>query len=412
MSDHVPDPPPTEIARAAQAAVDDREDTSAPAWLNRFVWTALWKLVAVGLLVALGVAIVIDLRHLISLLVISLFFALAIIPGVEALNRRFGMRRGAAVGIIYLAALAFLIFMVSVMIPAIVEFAAAVSSNAAGWYEQLDEWIEAQFGSELIDSEAAASGTEALLHAVQQWGDNIFGILTSGLGLAFDVLTMAMFTFYFAADFPRLTRSVMRRMPPARQKVTRWVLRTSIEQTGGYFYSRLLLMIVCGGSGFVVMLIVGLPLVYAMPLALFMGFVSVFIPFIGTYIGAAVPILVVIAVQGLVPGLILLGWVLVYQQIENYLLSPRLSSKTMELNGAVAFGGAMAGGAIAGPMGAFMALPVAALITAIAKNTGRTYDVLEDADGDGKPDADGSSVAETVPAPVTEPEPEPEPDAN
>ena len=401
MSDDVHGPPPTDIARAAQVAAEDREDASVPAWLNRFVWTALWKLVAVGLLVALGVAIVVDLRHLIGILVISLFFALAIIPGVEALNQRFGMRRGAAVGIIYLAALAFLIFMVSVMIPAIVEFAAAVSQNAAGWYEQLDDWLEAQLGADIVDADAAASGTDAILHAIQQWGDNLFGILTSGLGLAFDVLTIAMFTFYFAADFPRLTRAVMRRMPPARQKVTRWVLRTSIEQTGGYFYSRLLLMIVCGGSGFVVMLIVGLPLVYAMPLALFMGFVSVFIPFIGTYIGAAVPILVVIGVQGLVPGLILLGWVLVYQQIENYLLSPRLSSKTMELNGAVAFGGAMAGGAIAGPMGAFMALPVAALITAIAKNTGRTYEVLEDTDGDGVPDGDDTAVvpAAAVPEP-------------
>ncbi|WP_084039305.1 AI-2E family transporter [Demequina sp. NBRC 110053] len=387
MSDaQPPAQPPTEVRHAVIAAEADEGDAPAPpAWLNRWVWTVLWKVVAVGVLVTVGVFVVIDLRSLISTLVISLFFALAIIPGVEALNRRFGMRRGAAVGIIYLAALAFLIFMVSVLIPAIVEFAAAVSSNVAGWYEQLDGWLASQTGGEVIDSEAAASGTEALLHAVQQWGDNLFGLLTSGLGIAFDLLTIAMFTFYFAADFPRLTRAIMRRMPPERQKVAAWVLRTSIEQTGGYFYSRLLLMIVCGGSGFVVMLIVGLPMVYALPLGLFMGFVSVFIPFIGTYIGAAIPILVVIAVQGLVPGLVLLGWVLVYQQIENYLLSPRLSSKTMELNGAVAFGGAMAGGAVAGPMGAFMALPVAALITSIAKNTGRTYEVLEDADGDGLP---------------------------
>ena len=97
---------------------------------------------------------------------------------------------------------------------------------------------------------------------------------------------------------------------------------------------------------------------------------------IGTYIGGAIPIAFVLVAEGLTPALILLGWVLIYQQLENLFLSPRLSAKTMEVNGAVAFGAALAGGAIAGPMGAFMALPVAAMITALIKNTGRRYDVV------------------------------------
>jgi predicted PurR-regulated permease PerM len=106
------------------------------------------------------------------------------------------------------------------------------------------------------------------------------------------------------------------------------------------------------------------------------GFVSEFIPAVGTYIGAAVPILVTLAVESLGAALILLVWVLIYQQVENYFLSPRLSAKTMTLNGGVAFGAALAGGAIAGPMGAFMALPIAALITSIISNAGKTYDVV------------------------------------
>ena len=96
----------------------------------------------------------------------------------------------------------------------------------------------------------------------------------------------------------------------------------------------------------------------------------------GTYIGAAVPILLTLAVQGFGAALILWIWVLIYQQVENYFLSPRLSAKTMTLNGGVAFGAALAGGAIAGLMGAFMALPVAALITSIITNAGKTYDVV------------------------------------
>jgi predicted PurR-regulated permease PerM len=135
-------------------------------------------------------------------------------------------------------------------------------------------------------------------------------------------------------------------------------------------------MLINGGLFFVAMLIVGMPLLYAIPLAIFEGFVAEFIPAIGTYLGAAIPILLALVVLGLPEALILLVWVLIYQQAENYWLSPKISSNTMELNGAVAFGAALAGGAIAGPMGAFAALPVAALITSIIKNTGKSYDVV------------------------------------
>ena len=101
-----------------------------------------------------------------------------------------------------------------------------------------------------------------------------------------------------------------------------------------------------------------------------------FIPAVGTYIGAAIPILVTLAIQGLTAALILLGYVFVYQMIENYWLSPKISAETMELNGAVAFGAAIAGGSLAGPMGAFMALPLAALIVSFAKHYGTSYDVV------------------------------------
>ncbi|WP_159449144.1 AI-2E family transporter [Demequina sp. NBRC 110055] len=392
---------PSEVAQAAQAVKGERPDTSPPAWVNRFVWQSAWKVVVVVALAALAVVVVMQLRHLIGVLVISLFFALAIIPGVEALVRRFHMRRGAAVGIIFITAMVAVVLMVAFLIPAIVQFASAVGAHLNEWLDNVNQWSADYFGGDVVDTEAAEEATAPILRAVQEWGDNVLGIVSSGLGLVFDVFTILTFTFYFAADFPRLLRTIMRRMPPQRQQVVGWVARTSIEQTGGYFYSRLLLMIICGTGAFFVMLLVGLPLVYALPMALFMGFVSEFIPFIGTYVGAIVPSLVVLAVEGFVPTLVLVAYVLVYQQIENYVLNPRLSSKTMELNGAVAFGGAMAGGAIAGPMGAFMALPVAALITSIAKNTGRTYEVVEQIEAGEGDEAGNAAAPASAPAVAT-----------
>jgi predicted PurR-regulated permease PerM len=119
---------------------------------------------------------------------------------------------------------------------------------------------------------------------------------------------------------------------------------------------------------FFVMVAVGVPWLIALPLAVFQGFFAEFIPVVGTYIGVAIPALVTLGIEGVWQALVLVAWTAIYQQIENYWLSPKLSAQSMEINGGVAFGSALAGGAIAGPMGAFMAMPVAALITSFVKN--------------------------------------------
>jgi len=377
-ADTDPDAVPTDVAKAARLWVGDRKyaEPETAQWLNHFVWTSLRKVVLVGVLTTAGILMAIQARGLLSLLVISTFFALAIIPGVNSLQRRYGMRRGAAVGIVYLIAALTFTLLVVVLIPAVVTFAASVQDNIGVWLSDLNTWAQSTLGTSSVNTDAASAGMDEFMARLAAWGSSALGLVTSGIGFLFDVATIACFTFYIAADFPKIRRSFMTRMPPERQRVFAWITDQSIEQTGGYFYSRLLLMMVNGSLGFVVMLLIGLPLVYALPMALFLGFVSEFIPMIGTYIGAIIPVMVILAVLGPAQAVIFIVWILIYQQLENYWLSPRFSSKTMELNGAVAFGSAIFGGAVAGPMGAFMALPIAALVTAIAKNAGRTYAVV------------------------------------
>jgi predicted PurR-regulated permease PerM len=213
-----------------------------------------------------------------------------------------------------------------------------------------------------------------------QWSDTLIGaasdVVSTGVGFVFSVATIATFTFYIAADFPRLLRGFLSWFSPARQQRLGWTIDESITQVGAYLYSRLLLTAINGLGFFGVMAAVGVPVGLAIPLAIFGGFVSEFIPGIGTYIGGAIPIALTLAIQGLVPALIVLGYVLVYQQIENYWLSPKISAKTMELNAGLAFGSALAGGALFGPMGAFMALPVAALICSFIKNYRHGHEVV------------------------------------
>ena len=332
---------------------------------------SIWKVVAIILTVLALLWMMGQAQHLIGLIVFSFFLSLALQPLVLRLVDRFGWRRGAAVGVIYLAGIAGVFVFTLILIPSIVTLADSISENGEEWLASGAEWIENTFGIDIREGFDNDITTD-LGDEIQEWAmgaaGNIVGIAGSGLGLAFDLATVAMFTFYFTADAPRFQRTVLRLLPAEQQQRIGWTWDQAIVQTGGYFYSRVILMLINAIGFFFTMLIVGVPVALALALGIFGGFVAAFIPAIGTYLGSAVPILVTLAVSGVVGALVVLGYALVYQQIENYFLSPKISSNTMALNGAVAFGAALAGGAIFGPLGAFVALPVAALITVFISN--------------------------------------------
>jgi predicted PurR-regulated permease PerM len=340
----------------------------------------LWSGVGVILATMAGLWAVNQARELTSMLVISLFFALALVPGVNHLHQKRGWKRGAAVGLIYLAGILVLALLTLVLIPNLGQLAERIGQDGTRWLTSLDRWTSDTFGIHIVSAQASRDAAVTTEEFLGRWSDKLIGaasdVVSTGVGFVVGVATIATFTFYIAADFPRLLRGFLSWFSPARQQRLGWTIDESITQVGGYLYSRLLLTAVNGLGFFVVMVAVGVPVGLAIPLAIFGGFVSEFIPGIGTYIGGAIPIALTLAIQGLVPALIVLGYVLVYQQIENYWLSPRISAKTMELNAGLAFGSALAGGALFGPMGAFMALPVAALISSFIKNYRHGHEVV------------------------------------
>jgi predicted PurR-regulated permease PerM len=340
----------------------------------------IWQSIGAVLLTLLAFWAITQARTLVSILIISFFFSLAMQPAVNRLRSRYGWRRGLAVGAIYLAGFAFLIFLIWVLIPAISQLAQTIGESGAQWLQSLDDWFSDIFGVEIIDPQTSAEMSAAVEENLAGWVASVFGTVlgfaTSTLGFIFNMATVAMFTFYFTADAPRIQKAVLSLFRPGLQQKIGWTWDEAVTQTGGYFYSRSILMFINGLGFFFTMVLVGVPTALAIPLALFGAFVSVFIPAVGTYIGGAIPIFVTLAIQGLVAGLVVLGYVLVYQQIENYWLSPKISANTMSLNGGVAFGAALAGGALAGPMGAFMALPIAALITSFISNYAAHHEVV------------------------------------
>jgi predicted PurR-regulated permease PerM len=185
---------------------------------------------------------------------------------------------------------------------------------------------------------------------------------------------VALFTFYLVADGPKLRRVMCSRLTPDRQKRALDTWDIAIEKTGGYLYSRALLAGLSAFSHWVVLQALGTKAPVA--LALWVGVVSQFLPVVGTYLAGALPVLVAF-IDSPGKGVAVLIFVILYQQIENYLFLPRITSRTMDLHPAVAFGSAIAGAALLGPVGAILAIPGAAMAQALLSDIGTRHDVIE-----------------------------------
>jgi predicted PurR-regulated permease PerM len=189
------------------------------------------------------------------------------------------------------------------------------------------------------------------------------------------MLTIGLFTFYMAAEGPKMRRAVCSIMRPERQVKVLRAWEIAIDKTGGYFYSRALLAGIGALVAWAVFAITGIP--FAIALALWMGVLSQFVPVVGTYLGGALP-LVIALLESPTKAIVVVVFVVVYQQLENYLLAPRITARTMALHPAVAFGAAIAGGTLMGVPGALMALPFAATVQAFVGTFMERHEVVDD----------------------------------
>jgi predicted PurR-regulated permease PerM len=207
----------------------------------------------------------------------------------------------------------------------------------------------------------------------------------------FATFSIVLFTFYFVADGPRMRRAICSRLRPSAQLRVLSIWELAIDKTGGYLYSRLLLSAVSAVFHGIVFTSAGVRSPIA--LALWVGLISQFLPVIGTYFAAVLPV-VITFLDSPIRALIVFGIIIVYQQFENYVISPKVTARTMELHPAIAFGAALAGLSILGPSGALLALPVAAMGQAIASETGRRHVVVDSDLLDGDSVADDAAETE------------------
>lgn len=344
-----------------------------PKWVPRAI--ALFWMTFLAALVAR------ELFHQLSsfllLVLVSIFLAFAIEPGVNRLAKR-GWRRGSGTLLIIFGVITFIGVFLGAVGTLVGSQVADVLKNSEMYVNDTVDFVNDTFNANIDPAEVNASiadPTGPVQKFIKNQQGKVISLSVNALGAALQLLTIVLFTFYFVADGPRLRRVICSRLPEAKQRA---VLRTwdlAIAKTGGYLYSRALLALVSAFFHWIAFQAIGTPAPIAM--ALWVGIVSQFLPVVGTYLAGVLPLLLTFF-DSPIKALLVVVFVLVYQQLENYLISPRITARTLHVHAAVAFGSAIVGGAILGPVGAVLALPAAAMAQALIGSWGPRHDVIDD----------------------------------
>ena len=214
----------------------------------------------------------------------------------------------------------------------------------------------------------------AVQQFIEEQRDEVVDLSVAALGGVLKLLTVLLFTFYLVADGPRMRRALCSRLTPARQERALAIWELAGTKTGGYLYSRALLALISAFFHWIVFQAVGTTAPVA--LAVWVGIVSQFLPVVGTYLAGVLPVLLTFLDSPLKAAIVLIA-IVVYQQVENYVFSPRITARTMEVHPALAFGAALGGAALLGPIGAILALPAAAMAQAILSEFGDRHQVVQ-----------------------------------
>jgi predicted PurR-regulated permease PerM len=317
-----------------------------------------------------------QLRTFLGLLFLSWMFSISMHPPVQALVRR-GMRRGAATAVVMLSLLLLAIAFFAAFGTLLVDQVAQLVRSFPNVVEDAVGWVNRTFQTRLRPADIVASldlTPDRIQQLVRSLTPSVVGVVTSVVGVVFQTFTLLLFGYYMSAQEPALRDTVAGWFPPRQQRVISSVWTIAVDKTGSYVFSRLILALFSAIATAVFLAVLGVP--FWLPLGIWTGLVSQFIPTIGTYLAIALPSVVALSVR---PSYAL--WVIifgiVYQQLENYLLGPRITARTVDIHPAVALGSVIVGAALFGPLGALVAIPVVAAVEVVISTYGRRYELVE-----------------------------------
>src|SRR5690349_10037096 len=339
------------------------------------VWRA--GLVVIGLIVvySFGSFVLHDGGSLIFQLVMSWIASIAMEPAVSRLAHH--MRRGLATALVMMGVVLFAVIFSAAFGNLLVSQAITLVQSIPELLASVTTWVNSTFGTSFVPGsllQELHASPQTLADLGTDVAGGLLGVVAALLGGFFSLFTVGLFIFYFSADAPRLKRWVARLLPPQRQEVFLVVWGLAVKKTGGYVAARVVLAAICGSITAVFLLIIGMPSWLA--LGVWTGIVSQFVPTVGTYIAIALPVVVGLTSADPVDGVLALIFALIYQQIENLTIEPKISAEAVDMHPAVAFAAVILGAALFGAAGALVAVPIAALLLSLFEIYSRQYELL------------------------------------
>ena len=313
--------------------------------------------------------------HFIFLLVVAWLVAIAMDPAVRNLVGR-GLKRGTATGLVMLGLVILTALFIALFGSVFFTQAADLIISIPTIISSQVSWLNQTFNLTL-DPSTVVTQLNLSPSQLAGWASNfaggIVGITSVIIGGVFQLMTLFLFAFYFAAEGPKVRQVIGSWLSPAVQQifVTSWDI--AIAKTGGFVVSKLVLAALSGTAHSIFFAVIGLP--YWLPMGIITGITSQFIPTVGTYIGILIPIFVAAFDQPR-DVIFIVIFATIYQQVENYLLSPRISRMTMDIHPALAFGSVIVFANLFGAIGALMAIPLAAAILSVVDTYGKRYELI------------------------------------
>ena len=309
------------------------------------------------------------------MLLLALLLAIAMDPAIRWFAAR-NVKRGVATGIVLLGLVILSLAFIGVFGGVLFSQASSLITSLPEIVTGVVDRINTVFKLNL-DPKQVVDSLNISPSQIANWASGVaggvVGIVSTMLGGIFQLLTMLLFAFYFAAEGPKVRQVVGSWLSPNAQEifVTTWEI--AVQKTGGFVVSKVVLAIASTTAHSIFFAVIGLP--YWLAMGLITGIASQFIPTVGTMLGILVPLLFAVFEDPMM-ALWIMVFAATYQQIENYLLSPRVSRMTMDIHPAIAFGSVLVFANMFGATGALISVPVAAALVAIVDTYGHRYDLI------------------------------------
>jgi predicted PurR-regulated permease PerM len=299
------------------------------------------------------------LSQVITLLAVAIFLALGLDPVVRFLQRR-GLSRGWAVTVVFLAVIGVFAALVGLLLPPLANQSTDLANNAPAYVESL---LRNKQVRSLDDHYHVISKLQEQLKAKvsdgRVWTEVFGGVLGAGRAAVsgvFSAFTVLVLTLYLTASLPTVKEVCYRAVPASRRDRVRTLGDEITRRVGGYVIGQVAVATTNAVCTYILLRILGLP--YPEALAVLVGFLGL-IPMVGATLGAVVVVLVALF-SSVTTAVIAAVYYVIYQQVENYVIAPRVMKRTIAVPGAVTVIAALAGGTLLGVIGALMAIPTAA----------------------------------------------------